>query len=90
MHYVLHCMDSQLTIRLPDELRRALDEASRRTHRRSSDIVRAALREYLGAGLAAERPADRVRSLLGSLESGRPDLAEKHRQHVLESSRRGR
>lgn len=85
----MHCMDSQLTIRLPEDLRRALDEASRRMHRKSSEIVRAALRQYLESERRAEHHADRVRSLLGSLESGRPDLAENHRKHVLQSIRRG-
>lgn len=83
-------MDSQLTIRLPDDLRRALDEASRRMHRKSSEIVRAALRKYLDAELRSSKPADRVRPLLGSVESGKPDLAERHREYVLESIRRGR
>jgi metal-responsive CopG/Arc/MetJ family transcriptional regulator len=39
----------QLTVRLPQDLSRALKAASRRMQRRSSDIVRLALREFLGA-----------------------------------------
>jgi hypothetical protein len=31
------------------------------------------------------RPADRVGGLLGSLDSGIPDLAQKHRAYVLKS-----
>jgi len=84
-------MEAQLTVRLPEDLSRALKVASRRMQRRSSEIVRMALREFLcarhGSGI---RPADRVRSLLGSLESGIPDLAERHRERILESLRRGR
>ena len=69
----------------------ALRAASRRLQRKSSDIVRLALREYLGAtATRGGRPADRVRNLIGSLDSGVPDLAEKHRAYVLESLRRGR
>ena len=83
-------MGDQVTVRLPDDLSRALRNASRRLQTRSSDIVRQALREFLGTGSEGARPADRVRSLIGSLESGVPDLAEKHRQYVLESLRRGR
>ncbi len=84
-------MEAQLTVRLPAELSRALERAARRLQRKQSDIVRLALREFLGvaAGTAA-RPADRVRGLIGSLESGVPDLADKHRAHILESLRRGR
>jgi hypothetical protein len=84
-------MEDQLTIRLPEDLNRALKAAARRMQRRNSDIVRLALREFLGVSSAGRaRPADRARSLIGSLESGVPDLAEKHRAYVLESLRRGR
>lgn len=86
----MQCMESQLTIRLPEDLRRALEAASTRTQRKSSEIVRAALRAYLHADLASAQPADRVRALLGSLESGKPDLAEDHRKYVIESIRRAR
>lgn len=45
--------------------------ASRRMQRKNSEIVRRALREFLGAPeRPAGRPADRVRHLIGSLESG--------------------
>ena len=57
--------------------------------RKSSEIVRLALREYLGGFSGSRpRPADRVRGLIGSLESGVPDLAEKHRAYIVESLRR--
>jgi predicted transcriptional regulator len=71
-------MQDQVTVRLPEDLSRALKAASRRMQRKSSEIVRLALREFLGTASGA-RPADRVKSLIGSLESGVPDLAERHR-----------
>lgn len=84
-------MQDQLTIRLPEDLSQALKAASRRMQRKSSEIVRLALREYLGASSGSRsRPADRVRGLIGSLESGVPNLAEKHRAYIIESLRRGR
>ena len=84
-------MQDQLTVRLPAELSQALKAASRRMQRKHSEIVRLALAEYLGVSRGSRgRPADRVRSLIGSLESGVPDLAEKHRSYVIESLRRGR
>ncbi len=83
-------MPEQLTVRLPEDLSRALEAASRRMQRKSSDIVRLALRQFLGAPAAGTRAADRVSGLIGSLESGVPDLAEKHRAYLLESLRRGR
>ena len=84
-------MQDQLTIRLPADLRQALKAASRKMQRKRSEIVRLALREFLGASSGSRtRPADRVRSLIGALESGVPDLAEKHRAYLVESLRRGR
>jgi hypothetical protein len=85
-------VEEQLTVRLPLDLSRALKAASRRLQRKSSEIVRLALREFLGAPApgSASRPVDRVRGLIGSLESGVPDLAQRHRAAILESLRRGR
>jgi len=84
-------MRVQVTVRLPEDLSEALQAASRRMQRKTSEIVRLALREFLGAPSGpGVRPADRVQGLIGSLESGVPDLAEKHRAYILESLRRGR
>lgn len=83
-------METQLTVRLPQDLSRALKRASHRLQRRSSEIVRLALRDFLGLSKAQGRPVDRVRHLVGSLESGLPDLAVRHREAVLESLKRGR
>jgi Ribbon-helix-helix protein, copG family len=82
-------MQDQLTVRLPEDLSRSLKAASRRMQRKSSEIVRLALREFLGTS-SGPRPADRVKGLIGSLESGVPDLAERHRAYMIESMRRGR
>lgn len=84
-------MPSQLTVRLPDDLDRALKAATRRMQRGSSDIVRLALREFLGGSSQLPgRPIDRVRGLVGSLASGVPDLAARHREYVLRSLTRRR
>lgn len=89
-------LPTQLTVRLPDDLGRALKAATHRLQRRNSDIVRMALREFLGGSTHAPgRPVERVRGLIGSLECGVPDLATRHRDYILESltrrqGRRGR
>ena len=84
-------MEAQVTVRIPEDLRRALDEASRKMQRKSSQIVRMALREFLQRTLSSDtRPAERVRGLVGSLESGVPTLAERHREYVVESLKNGR
>lgn len=75
-------LNEQVTVRLSPELGRALREAARRMQRKPSDVVRVALREYLALpGPDGARPADRVRSLLGSVDS---------RGAVIESVKRGR
>lgn len=83
-------MSTQLTVRLPDDLGRSLKRASRQMQRKPSEVVRLALREFLGTTTRPGRPADRVRRLIGSLESGIPDLASKHRAYIVESVKHGR
>jgi Arc/MetJ-type ribon-helix-helix transcriptional regulator len=84
-------MKDQFTVRLPRELSQAVRRAARRTQRRPSEVVRMALREYLEIGpTRARRPAERVVGLLGSLETGIPDLAERHRAYILESLKHAR
>ena len=79
-------MKDQITVRLPRELSRALDAAAKRSQRRRSDVIRLSLIAYLTQGpSSAGRPVDRVRGLIGSLESGIPDLAENQRKYILES-----
>jgi len=82
-------MESQVTVRLPEELKKALDAASEAMNLKASDIVRMALKEFLRSYGRDSRPADRVRGLIGSLESGIPDLAENHRRYILESLKHG-
>ena len=84
-------MESQITVRIPKHLARALEQASRRLQRKNSEIVRMALRAFLEVSQPpGGRPADRVRGLLGSLDSGVPDLAEKHRDYILQSLKNAR
>jgi hypothetical protein len=84
-------MDDQITVRLPTPLGRTLRRTSRRLGRRPSDVVRMALEAFLrGAPPADSKPAERVGHLLGSLSSGVPDLAERHREYVLASLKHAR
>ena len=79
-------MDTQLTVRIPKQLREALDRASRQSGLRNSDIVRLALQRHLSLPADRdERPAQRVRALLGGLDSGVADLAENQRAYIIES-----
>ena len=84
-------MKDQITVRLPRDLSKALADAAKRTRTRRSDVIRLSLAAYLGPQATVRgRPIERVRGLIGSLQSGIPDLAEKHRKYVLESLKNGR
>jgi hypothetical protein len=81
-------MESQLTLRLPGALAGKLDRSAKRLKRKRSDVVRLALEQFLDAEPEI-RPVERVRDLLGSIESGVPDLGQQHREHLIQRLRRG-
>ena len=84
-------LEDQITVRVPTALRRALRRTSRRLGRRPSDVVRMALEAFLHEMPSADRkPAERVAHLLGSLSSGVPDLAQRHREYVMSALKRAR
>ena len=93
----MHCsagnapMQDQITVRLPADLSQALRRVSRQLRRKNSDLVRMALETFLQVGEpSGRRRAAGVRRLIGSLESGVPDLAERHREYIIKALRRGR
>ena len=81
-------MDSQLTLRLPGALAGRLDRSAKRLKRKRSDVVRLALEQFLDSEPAI-RPVERVRDLLGTIESGVPDLGQRHREHLIRRLRCG-
>ena len=81
-------MDSQLTLRLPGTLANRLGRSAKRLRRKRSDVVRMALEQFLDAEPEI-RPVERVRDLLGRVESGVPDLGQRHREHLIRRLRRG-
>ncbi len=79
-------MEAQITIRLPAELNEQIAKMSQQLGLKRSDVVRMALRRFVDehAEDTVTRPYDRVRDLIGSVESGIPDLGTDHRKHLLE------
>jgi hypothetical protein len=77
---------------MPIDLADRLDRVARQTRRKRSAVVRLALEQFLDdPGLrTAPRPIDLVRDLLGSVESGVPDLGQRHRDYLLRRLRRAR
>lgn len=87
----MHCMDSQITLRLPQNLAVDLDRAAKRQRRKRSEVIRLALEQYLaGEAQADDRPFDRMAGLIGSVESGVADRGERHREYLIQRLRHGR
>ena len=82
-------MERQLTLRLPAALAVKLERSARRLRRKRSAVVRQALEKFLDTQPEV-RPIERVRDLLGSIASGRPDLGQRHRDYLIRRLRRGR
>lgn len=82
-------MERQLTLRLPAILAEKLDRSAKRLQRKRSEVVRLALEQFLDSQITV-KPIERVRDLLGRIESGLPDLGQRHRDYLLKRLRRGR
>jgi metal-responsive CopG/Arc/MetJ family transcriptional regulator len=82
-------MESQLTLRLSGALSAKLERSARRLRRKRSDVVRLALEQFLETE-PETRPIERVRDLLGSVESGLPDLGQRHREYLIRRLGRGK
>ena len=77
-------MESQISVRLPDDLSRALSAFARERGVKRSRVVRDALRFYLHGAAEEEPPYDRVRELAGAAYGGPVDLGARHREHLKE------
>ena len=82
-------MEHQLSLRLPASLAKKLDEAAIRMRRKRSEVARLALEQFLETDIEV-RPLERVRDLLGTVETGIPDLGERHRDYLKARIRHGR
>jgi hypothetical protein len=85
-------MEQQLTLRIPAALATRLTRISARMKRTRSEVVRLALEQFLDGEAVPPRgrPIDLVRDLIGSIESGLPDVGQRHREYLLRRLRRGR
>ena len=83
-------MNSQMTVRLPDALEKDIATLARKLRLKRADIVRMALERFVKEAEVEEEssPYDSVKSLLGSVSSGIPDLGESHREHLLRKFKR--
>ncbi len=81
----------QLTIRIPDEYKKKIDILSSNLGLKKSDIARLALRKFIDENLEKEQknPYQKVKHLLGRVESGIIDLGQNHRKHLINQIRKG-
>ncbi len=83
-------MNSQLTVRLPDSLEKDISMLAKKLHLKRADIVRMALESFVeqAGEKAKSSPYQKVKSLLGRVTSGVPDLGVSHREHLLRRFKR--
>lgn len=78
-----------ITIRLPRDLDRELSALAKKLRLSRSDVVRMALQKFTSEfEESGNRPYEKVKNLLGVVESGIPDLGSDHRKHLLERIKR--
>ena len=76
-------MNSQITLRLEESLVFKLDTLANRMRRTRSEVIRMALSHFV----ADDTPLsafEQIQDLIGSVESGMPDLGERHRDYLTE------
>lgn len=76
--------DAQISIRLPGDLAKKLEDTASARGVDRSDLVRDAIRLYLEGTDASDRPWDRVSDLAGAATGGPPDLAGRQREYLKE------
>jgi predicted DNA-binding protein len=83
-------MNSQLTVRLPNDLEKDISMLAKKLHLKRADIVRMALERFVkqAEGEEDSSPYNRVKNLLGRFSSGVSDLGESHRDHLLRKFKR--
>ena len=76
----------QLTIRMPDEYKEKIELLSGDMGLKKSDIARLALRQFIDENLEQDpkTPYQKVKHLLGRVESGIKDLGQNHRKHLID------
>lgn len=80
-------METQMTVRLPDDLKQKVQERAKRMRLKRSDIIRMALSEFLEGPDDREFSFDKIKHLAGSYRSGLSDLGTNHRKYLIQKIR---
>ncbi len=75
----------QFTIRMPEEYLSRIEQISKSTGLKKSDITRMAIRKFIEeySDDNEKKPYLTARRLLGVIESGISDLGQNHRKYLL-------
>ncbi len=74
----------QLTVRVADEQMLKIESIARKMGLKKSDVTRMAIKKFIEEyGDNEEKPYAKIKHLLGVVESGLPDLGQRHRDHLL-------
>jgi len=74
----------QLTIRIPDEQMSRIEHIAKTMGLKKSDVTRMAIKKFIEEyNVSTVKPFTKIKHLLGVVESGVPDLGQRHREHLL-------
>jgi predicted DNA-binding protein len=74
----------QLTIRMPDEQMGKIEHIAKKMGLKKSDVTRMAIKKFIEEySDSTVKPFAKVKHLLGVVESGVPDLGQRHRNHLI-------
>ena len=74
-------MDSQLTVRLPNDLSKKIQKQAKQMGLKRADVVRMAITQYFFEQ-KPESSYEKVKHLIGSVSTGIGDLAEHHQNYL--------
>ena len=83
-------MMQQITIRMAEEDLSRIEHIAKSTGLKKSDITRLAIRKFVDEYRPENATPiyDKVKHLVGVVESGIPDLGLNHRKHLIEKIRK--
>ena len=74
----------QFTIRMPEEQMTMIEYIAKKMELKKSDVTRIALKKFIEEyNDSTEKPFTKVKHLLGIVESGIPDLGQRHRDYLI-------
>jgi len=75
---------------MPDEYREKIEVLAQKMGLKKSDIARVALKKFIEENIDEDQrsPYQKVKHLLGTAESGKKDLGQRHRDYLIKKIRK--